>query len=58
VQLAYWQNWVRTGKKDIPMNKLPFTLVCARVLDEDGNPVFKRDLWRLAIGERRRELSH
>ena len=29
----------------------------ARVLDADGNPVFNRDMWLLAIGDRRRELS-
>lgn len=57
VQLEGWHDMVRTGKKDIPMHKYPFTLVRARVLDADGNPVFKRDMWLLAIGERRRELS-
>ena len=57
VQLEGWHNMVRTGKKDIPMHKYPFTLVRARVLDADGNPVFKHDMWLLAIGERRRELS-
>ena len=57
VQLEGWHNMVRTGKKGIPLHKYPFTLVRARVLDADGNPVFKRDLWLLAIGERRRELS-
>jgi len=57
VQLEGWYDMVRTGKKDIPMHKYPFTLVRARVLDAEGNPVFKRDLWLLAIGDRRRELS-
>jgi len=57
VQLEGWHDMVRTGKKDIPMHKHPFTLVRARVLDAEGNPVFKHDMWLLAIGERRRELS-
>ena len=57
VQLEGWYNMVRTSKKDIPMYKYPFTLVRARVLDADGNPVFKRDMWMLAIGERWQELS-
>jgi hypothetical protein len=56
-QLEGWHNMVRTGKKDIPMHQYPFTLVRARVLDTDGNPVFKRDMWLITIGERRQELS-
>ena len=57
VRLESWHNMVRTGKKDLPMHEYPFTLVRARVLDADGNPVFKRNMWLLAIGERRRELA-
>jgi hypothetical protein len=57
VQLEGWHHMVRTGKQDIPMHKYPFTLLRARVLDTNGNSVFKRDMWLLAIGERRRELS-
>ncbi len=57
VQLEGWHDMLRTGEKDIPMHKYPFTLVRARVLDKNGNPVFKRDMWLLAIGERRWELS-
>ena len=57
VQLEGWHNMVRTGKKDIPLHKYPFTLVRARVLDADGDPVFKRDMWLITIGERRQELS-
>lgn len=45
------------GKKDLPMHKYPFTLVRARVLDEQGQPVFKRTLWLVVMGERRDELS-
>ncbi len=57
VQLQGWHNMVRKGKKDIPMHAYPFTLVRARVLDADGNSVFKRDLGLITIGERRRELA-
>jgi hypothetical protein len=57
VQLEGWHNMVRTGKKAIPMHEYPFTLVRARVLDADGNSVFKRDMWLITIGERRQELS-
>ncbi len=57
VRLEGWQNLLMTGKQDLPMHKHPFTLIRARVLDEEGNPVFKRTLWLIVIGERRSELS-
>jgi hypothetical protein len=57
VRLEGWQNLLMTGKQDLPMHKHPFTLIRARVLDEEGNPVFKRTLWLIVIGERRHELS-
>ena len=39
------------------MYQYPFTLVRARVLDAEGNPIHKRALWLLVIGKRRGELS-
>jgi len=33
-----------TGRRDLPMHRHPFTLIRARVLDEQGNPVFKHTL--------------
>ncbi len=57
VQLEGWYDMVRTGTQDIPMHKYPFTLVRARVVDADGQPVFKRAMWLITIGERRQELS-
>jgi len=57
VQLEGWRNLLMTGKRDFPMHRHPFTLIRARVLDEQGNPVFKHTLWLIVIGERRHELS-
>lgn len=57
VRLEGWCNMLMRGKKDLPMHKYPFTLVRARVLDEQGQPVFKRTLWLVVMGERRDELS-
>ncbi len=57
VRLEGWQNLLMTGKRDLPMHRHPFTLIRARVLDEQGNPVFKHTLWLIVIGERRHELS-
>ena len=57
VRLEGWHNLTMRGKQDLPMHKHPFTLIRARVLDEVGNPVFKRTLWLIVMGERRNELS-
>jgi len=57
VRLEGWQNLLMTGKRDLPMYRHPFTLIRVRVLDEQGNPVFKHTLWLIVIGERRHELS-
>jgi len=57
VQLEGWCNLLMTGKQDLPMHQHPFTLIRVRVLDEQGNPVFKHALWLMVIGERRHELS-
>jgi len=57
VQLQGWHNLLMRGKRDLPMHRYPFTLVRAVVLDEQGQPVFKRALWLVVLGERRGELS-
>lgn len=57
VELEGWYDKVRKGTHDIPMHKYPFTLLRAQILDEDGNRVFKHDMWLIVIGEARRELS-
>ena len=57
VELQGWHDLVRHGKKDVPMHQYPFTLVRARVLDADGKPIHKREMWLLVIGKRRNELS-
>ena len=57
VRLEGWQNLLMTGRRDLPMHRHPFTLIRARVLDEQGTPVFKHTLWLIVIGERRHELS-
>jgi len=57
VDMEGWQDLLMRGKKGLPMHKYPFTLIRVRVLDEEGNPVFKHTLWLIVIGERRNELS-
>jgi hypothetical protein len=57
VQLQGWHNLLMRGKQDLPMHRYPFTLIRAVVLDEQGQPVFRRALWLMVFGERRGELS-
>lgn len=57
VQLQAWHNLLMRGKRDLPMHLYPFTLIRVVVLDEQGQPVFKRVLWLIVLGERRGELS-
>ena len=45
------------GKQNLPMHRHPFTLIRARLLDEQGKPVFKRPMWLIALGEQRHELA-
>ncbi|MEA3346086.1 MAG: transposase [Chloroflexota bacterium] len=52
-----WHDMVRTGTREIPMHKYPFTLVRIRVVDADGEPVYKQPTWLVVLGERREELS-
>jgi len=56
-RLEGWHNLLMTGTHDWPMHRFPFTLIRARVMDEEGNPVFKRTMWLVVIGKRRHELS-
>ena len=57
LHLEGWHNRLMRGKRNLPMHKYPFTLVRARLLDAEGNPVFKRPLWLIARGEQRHKLS-
>jgi hypothetical protein len=57
VQMQGWHNLLMRGKRDLPMHRYPFTLIRAVVLDEQGQPVFKRALWLIVLGERRAELT-
>jgi hypothetical protein len=57
VLLEGWYDRVRRGKRHLPMHKYPFTLVRARILDEQGDLVFTRPLWLVVVGQRRRDLS-
>jgi hypothetical protein len=57
VQLQGWHNLRRRGKQGLPMHRHPCTLVRARIVDANGQPVYHRELWLLVLGARRGELS-
>jgi hypothetical protein len=61
VQLEGWPGtlWVllMRGKKDLPMQQKPFTLIRVRVFDEQGQPLFQHTLWLIVMRQRRQELS-
>lgn len=56
-KLEGWHDLSMRGKREWPMHQSPFTLIRARVLDEEGNQVFKRTMWLIVIGKRHHELS-
>ena len=57
VLLQGWYNLLMRGKRGLPMQHYPFTLARAVVLDEQGQPAFRRALWLIVLGERRGALS-
>lgn len=57
VQLQAWHDLLQRGKRGFPMHKHPFTLMRAQIVDANGHPVYKHDLWLIVIGQRRGELS-
>ncbi len=57
VTIDAWHDMLMRGKRDIPMHRRPFTLLCVTVRDKDGKEVFSKPLWLIVIGKRRREIS-
>lgn len=57
VQLQSWHNLKMRGRKGCPMHEHPFTLVRAVVLEERGQPRYKRPLWLIVMGQRRAEVT-
>ncbi len=57
LHLEGWHDLLMRGKQGMPMHQHPFTLVRARLLNEEGKPVFKRPMWLIVLGEQRYELS-
>ena len=57
IHLSRWTNILTRGGKTQRMEKYPFNVVRAQVFDEAGRGVFKKPLWLMVTGRRRRELT-
>lgn len=57
VRIRAWHDMLMRGKQGLPMHQHPFTLVCVQVTRPDGRPVYRRPLWLIIFGQRRREVA-
>lgn len=60
VEVQAWHNMLMRGKDKpvkLPMHEHPFTLIRIVRYDKEGNPAFKKPLWLIVMGDRRRELT-
>lgn len=57
VKLQRWHNLLMRGKRGAPMHERSFDLMRCQVFDTQGRLVFKKPLWLLVLGKRRREVS-
>lgn len=60
VEVQAWHNMLMRGEhkpERLPMHEHPFTLVRVVWYDPAGNPLFKRPMWLIVMGERRHELT-
>jgi hypothetical protein len=57
IEIQAWHNLLTHGKKDIPMQQHPFTLVKICWYNQKGEALFQKPLWLIVMGARRTELS-
>jgi PAS domain-containing protein len=57
LRLEAWPDLLMRGKKDVPMYQHPFTVIRVLVLDEQGQPVYRRPMWLAVFGKRRDKLT-
>lgn len=57
VMIARWNDLIAKGSKKHKMHLYPFDVVRAIVIDENGRRVYKRPLWLMIAGRRRREIK-
>jgi len=57
VQIQAWHDLLMRGTRKYALHEQLFTLVRVRLLNAEGQPAFKRDLWLVVLGDRCRELT-
>jgi len=57
VEVREWKNMMIRTKRKLSMKDKSCRLIAVRLLDEEGNPIFKNTLWLSVWGERNGELS-
>ena len=57
IKTQAWGAMLLRGKQDAPMRYVPFTLNREVWYDEQGQPVHKKPLWKIVVGERQTEIS-
>lgn len=57
VKLQRWNDLLMRGKRDAPMYERPLDLIRCTVTDEHGKAVFRRPMWLVVVGKRRREIT-
>ena len=56
VLLQRWNDVIMQGSKDEPTHEHPFDLLRVTVTDDKGKAVYRRPLWIMIAGEKRREV--
>lgn len=57
VHLERWNDVIMQGSHDERTHEHPFDLLRVRVSDKKGKPVYRRPLWLMITGKRRREVK-
>ncbi len=57
VVITCWQNRLLRGTRQFRSALHPIDLIQLRVIDDNGEPLFKRPLWLAVLGQRRHEVS-
>jgi hypothetical protein len=58
VKIVRWNDLLAKGRKDLKTHLHPFDVVRITVTDEKGRPIYKRPLWLMIAGQRRREITN
>jgi hypothetical protein len=57
VTLQRWNNLIAVGSKEERTNEHPFDLVRITVKDQKGKAIYRRPLWIMVAGHRKKEIS-